>query len=187
MDTLIILGLGILIMLARMIDVTIGTLRVISVIDGRMKTAFMLGFIEVMVWLVVISMTLERVKETPILAFFFALGFSLGNVLGIYAERHIPLGNLTLRIVGGQEVQVIAQEIRAAGLGATVLKGEGSTGERLMLFSFLRKSMLSKVLAILKPRQDRIFYTLDYGGSANRVLVPAADQPRSARRLFRRK
>lgn len=45
------LGIGVLIMLARMVDVTIGTLRVISVIDGRMKTSFLLGFVEVIVWL----------------------------------------------------------------------------------------------------------------------------------------
>lgn len=48
MDTL---GVGLLIMLARISDVTIGTLRVISVIDGRMKVSFMLGFFEVIIWL----------------------------------------------------------------------------------------------------------------------------------------
>ncbi|HSP41904.1 MAG TPA: DUF5698 domain-containing protein, partial [Luteolibacter sp.] len=101
MDWLTSLGVGVLIMLARMVDVTIGTLRVISVIDGRMKTSFLLGFVEVVVWLSVISVTLGMIQENPWLGLFFALGFSLGNVLGIVVEQRIPLGNLTLRAVGG--------------------------------------------------------------------------------------
>ena len=172
MEYLPLLGVGLLIMIARMTDVTIGTLRVISVIDGRMKTAFFLGFVEVIIWLSVITLTLEKIEASPVLAFFFALGFSLGNVLGIIVERRIPLGNLTLRLVGGEEVRAIATEIRETGLGATVLKGEGATGERLMLFCFLPKKMLPKVLTILKPRRERVFYTLDYGGSSKPRAPP---------------
>jgi uncharacterized protein YebE (UPF0316 family) len=82
-------GIGVLIMLARMVDVTIGTLRVISVIDGRMKISFILGFVEVVVWLSVISLTLGLIGENPWLGLFFALGFSVGNVLGILVERRI--------------------------------------------------------------------------------------------------
>lgn len=174
-------------MLARMVDVSIGTLRVISVIDGRMKTAFALGFVEVLVWLSVITLTLDKIQTSPVLGFFFALGFSLGNVLGIYVERRIPLGNLTLRVVGSAEVREIADEIRATGLGATVLKGEGSTGERLMLFCFLPKKYLPRVMSILQPRRERVFYTLDYGGSSNRILLPATSLPTNPRRFFKRK
>lgn len=187
MDMLPLFGLGLLIMIARMVDVTIGTLRVISVIDGRMKTAFCLGFIEIIVWLSVISLTLEKIQASPLLGFFFALGFSLGNVLGIAVERRIPLGNLTLRVVGGDEVRTIASEIRESGLGATVLKGEGSSGERLMLFCFLPKKMLRHILNILEPHKQNVFYTLDYGGSSNRVLIPATALPASPRRFFKRK
>lgn len=174
-------------MLARIIDVTVGTLRVISVIDGRLKMAFILGFVEVVIWLSVISLTLEKVGQEPLLALFFALGFSLGNVLGIVVERKIPMGNLTLRLVGAEEVRDIAAQIREAGLGATVLRGEGRAGERLMLFCFMPKRELGKVQAILKPFRERVFYTLDYGGSSNKVLLPQSAQPAGPRRFFKRK
>lgn len=186
MDWFTLLGSGLLIMLARMVDVSIGTLRVISVIDGRLKTSFALGFIEVIIWISVISFTLGEIGEHPYLAVFFALGFSLGNVLGILVERRIPLGNLTLRVVGGEEVRTIAEAIRDVGLGATVIKGEGRSGERLMLFCFMPKQYLSKVMPILKPLRETVFYTLDYGGSSNRILLPSNAQPSGLRRLKRK-
>jgi len=182
------LGVGVLIMLARMLDVSIGTLRVISVIDGRMKTSFALGFVEVTIWLSIISLTLNKIQEDPILALFFALGFSIGNVLGIFLERKIPLGNLTLRLVGSVEiVQDIARQIREAGLNATVLRGEGRDGERLMLFSFMPKKRLNPVMKILRPVRDKVFYTFDYGGTSNKVLLPSSAQPVSSLRFFKRK
>ena len=187
MELLLDIGLGLLIMLARMVDVTIGTLRVISVIDGRLKTSFALGFLEVIIWLSVISVTLDQIARQPLLVVFFALGFSLGNVLGILLERRIPLGNLTLRAVGGEEVRELASRIRELGLGATVLKGEGHFGERLMLFSFMPKRLLPRVMTHLKPLREHIFYTLDYGGSSNRILLPRTHQPTNPRRFFKRK
>lgn len=187
MDFLTLVIAGTLIMLARVADVTIGTLRVISVIDGRLKTSFALGFVEVMIWLSVISVTLAKIQENPLLGLFFAFGFSLGNVLGILVERKIPLGNLTLRLVGNEDVRTIAKGIRDLGLGATVIPGEGRSGERLMLFTFMPKKMLPKVMEVITPWRDHVFYTLDYGGSSNRVLLPLSAQPAGPRRFFKRK
>lgn len=187
MDLLSILGTGLLIMLARTVDVTIGTLRVISVIDGRMRTAFILGFVEVIVWIAVISVTLEQITEQPALALFFALGFSLGNVLGIFVERKIPLGNLTLRIVGGEEVRELAPKIRDLGLNATLLRGEGRSGENTMMFCFMPKAALKQVMPLVEPIRERVFFTLDYGGTSNRVLLPRSAQSAPPGRFFKRK
>ncbi len=187
MDILQTIAVGILIMLARMADVTIGTLRVISVIDGRMKVSFLLGFIEVVIWLSVISLTLTRIEENPWLGLFFALGFSIGNVLGIVVERRIPLGNLTLRVVGGDEVRELAGQLHEVGLSTTLLKGEGRSGERNMLFCFMPKGRLGKVQPLLKPLRERIFYTLDYGGVSNQVLMPRTKTPPGRRRSPLRK
>jgi len=180
-------GIGLLIMLARMADVTIGTLRVISVIDGRMKTSFLLGFFEVVIWLSVISMTLGRIEENPWFGLFFALGFSIGNVLGILVERRIPLGNLTLRAVGGDSIRELAAALHEKGLRTTLLKGEGHSGENNMLFCFMPKRALGKAMPLIKGLGDQVFYTLDYGGVSNKVLMPRTQSPPSRRRSPLRK
>lgn len=187
MDPLQTFGIGLLIMLARMCDVTIGTLRVISVIDGRMKVSFLLGFLEVVIWLSVISITLTHIENNPWLGLFFALGFSIGNVLGILVERRIPLGNLTLRVVGGDDVRTLATELHDCDLSTTLLKGEGRSGEKNMLFCFMPKAALSKVMPLLKARRGQFFYTLDYGGMSNKVLMPRTKTAPSQRRSPLRK
>ena len=187
METLEIIGFGLLVVVARAADVTAGTLRMISVVDGRLRTSFALGFVEVLVWLSVTAVVFESITQEPILGLFYAFGFSLGNVIGILVERALPLGNLSLRVVGGDDVREVAKQIRDLGLGATLVKGEGRDGERLLLFSFMPKRQLKPVLAILKPVRERIFYTLDYGGSSNKILAPVGYRPANPRRFFKRK
>ena len=81
--------LGVIIFFARIIDVSVGTLRTISIIQGRTKMAFYLGFIEISMWLAVLSAVLKKVMENPMLAIFYAAGFSTGNVVGILIEKNL--------------------------------------------------------------------------------------------------
>ena len=96
-------------------------------------------------------------------------------------------GNLTLRVVGGDELRTLAEQIRDLGLGATIVRGEGRAGERLLLFCFMPKKCLRKVKPHLEAISDRVFYTLDYGGSSNKILLEQSAQPASPRRFFKRK
>lgn len=134
-----------------------------------------------------ISLTLTRIEENPLFGFFFALGFSLGNVFGILLERRIPLGNLTLRVVGREEVRELAGQLQDLGLRTTLLKGEGKTGEKNMMFCFMPKRILPKVQPLLRSHRDEIFYTLDYGGISNKVLLPRTKAAPSQRRSPLRK
>ena len=88
------LGLGILIFLARVADVTLGTVRTMSIVQGRTKMSFFLGFVEISMWLAVISAVISKIATSPILGFFYALGFSTGNVVGIMIERKLAFGNI---------------------------------------------------------------------------------------------
>lgn len=72
---------GIAIFLARIIDVSLGTLRTISIIQGRTWVSFWLGFGEIIIWLWVISTVIPQIKDIPILAIFYAFGFTFGNMV----------------------------------------------------------------------------------------------------------
>ncbi len=117
------------------------------------------------------------------------MGFleTIGVGLLIVIARAVDVTIGTIRVIGGDEVRTIAAKIREAGLGATVMRGEGRDGERNVLFSFMPKRELRGILPILTANRDRIFYTLDYGGSSNRILLPRSVQPASPRRFFKRK
>ena len=79
--------LGLLIFLARVVDVSLGTIRTIVIVQGKTLVAFVLGFIEVLIWITIVSTVVHRITETPVLVLFYALGFATGNVVGIIMER----------------------------------------------------------------------------------------------------
>ena len=85
--------LGVLVFSSRVVDVSLGTMRTICIVQGRSKTAFVLGFFEVTLWLLVLSSVMNEILLRPVLMVFYALGFSTGNVVGIRLERKIGFGH----------------------------------------------------------------------------------------------
>ncbi len=158
--------MGFLIMGLRVVDVSVGTLRMISVVNSRIKLSFLLGFVEVSVWLLVISSTLKMVQDNLILGVFYVLGFSMGNVIGILIEERLQLGNLTLRVFSPTELGM-ADKIRKLGYGATVFEGKGKDGAVELIFSFIPRKALKEIMPLIGDN-PKIFYTFDYGGYSNK-------------------
>ena len=95
---------------ARIVDVSIGTVRTIVTVQGRTRLAFALGFMEVTLWVTIISMIVAKIHTAPLLAVFYGLGFATGNVVGIALERKIALGHLALRVFTRKASRPIATE-----------------------------------------------------------------------------
>ena len=90
--------IGFLIFIARIGDVSIGTVRTIVTVQGRSVLAFSLAIFELLIWITVVSTVIHKIKDQPILALFYALGYATGNVVGIAVERKIALGIIVLRV-----------------------------------------------------------------------------------------
>jgi uncharacterized protein YebE (UPF0316 family) len=178
---------GVLVFLARVTDVTMGTMRTISIVQGRTKTAFILGFFEVSMWLVVISMVVQRILEKPILGVFYALGFSTGNVVGIMLERRLGFGHMTLRIISPHRGREIADELRASGFAVTIFKGEGLTGPVILLYVVCRRKDLHHILPIVKKIDPDSFHITEQAGDVSKVCAPFAQQPTGWRAVFKKK
>jgi len=119
---------GLVVFLLRIVDVSLGTIRTISTVQGRTRTAFLLGFVEVSMWLAVIAAIVSRVAERPILGVFYALGFSTGNVAGILIERKLAFGHTVLRVFARQKGEKLASTLRSAGHAVTSFEGKGRPG-----------------------------------------------------------
>jgi len=179
--------LGIVIFLARVADVTMGTMRTISIVQGRTKVAFLLGFIEVSMWLVVISAVIHRIAEKPILGVFYALGFSTGNVVGILLERRIGFGHMVLRIITPRAGRMMAEKVRAAGFGVTTFQGEGLSGPVTMLYVVCRRRDLPRVIQMARSIEPDAFYITEQAGSVSRIYRPFMSSPTGWRAIFKKK
>src|SRR6185436_9900942 len=87
-----------LIFLARMCDVTLGTLRNVFISKGLRRIVPMLGFFEVLIWLISIRYIMRNL-DNPMCYIGFASGFAMGTYVGMGIERRLALGMQVLRII----------------------------------------------------------------------------------------
>ncbi|MDA0348517.1 MAG: DUF5698 domain-containing protein [Verrucomicrobia bacterium] len=153
--------LAVVVFFSRVLDVSIGTIRTISTIQGRMVLAFVLGLFEVSIWLVVIATVVNTVMERPWLLIFYALGFSTGNVVGIVLERKLALGHSILRIFTGKHGQLIGSTLRENGFRVTSYTGEGASGPVNELHVVCERRLLTKALNLVQTIDPEIFYVCE--------------------------
>ncbi len=141
---------GILVFLARIVDVSMGTFRTLMTVQGRMVIAFLLGFVEVIIWVFVVSTVVSQLRESPVLVLFYALGFACGNVVGILVEGKLALGNIALNVISTKGGSVLASALRAAGQPVTVFAGMGMSGPVEQLFMVCQRRDIKRLLSIVK-------------------------------------
>jgi len=154
--------LPILIFFARVIDVSIGTVRIIFISKGFKFLSFILGFFEVLVWLIAIQQLWSNLNN-PWLYFAYALGFATGNYVGIWIDEKLSIGTVLLRIIIKKHFHKLLRELKANNYPATVIDcySEDERTDVKMIFSVIRRKDLRKVLKILNGVNPSAFYTTE--------------------------
>jgi uncharacterized protein YebE (UPF0316 family) len=179
---------GLAVFLSRVTDVTLGTMRTISIVQGRTVTAFALGFMEISLWLAVVSVVLNQVMNKPILAVFYALGYSTGNVVGILMERKIAFGTVVLRVITSKNAERMACRIRECGCAVTTFHGEGMAGPVIELYVVCKRRLVNRLIAIVKQIEPDVFYITEQAGTvSSKLLFPAVANPTGWRAVFKKK
>jgi len=80
-----------LIVLARIIDVSLDTIRMVSVVQGRRAFAAVLGFFEAVVYVCAVAKVLLNMNQ-PVYALAYGLRFATGTYLGMLIEQWLAFG-----------------------------------------------------------------------------------------------
>jgi len=168
------LGMGVLIFVARIVDVSIGTLRVSSIIQGRTRAAFMLGFIETGMWVFIIASVIERIADNPIIGVFYALGFSTGNVVGIMLDRKMAYGNMVVRAFVPSDGEKIAKAIYDDGFGVTLFQGKGIKGPVTEVCVVCRRGEIRQITDTIETMWPGAFYVTEHAGVVSGINRPIA-------------
>jgi uncharacterized protein YebE (UPF0316 family) len=164
--------LGVLIFLARIIDVSVGTLRTISIIQGRTKVAFFLAFIETSVWLIVLSEVLPKVVAEPLLGVFYAFGFATGNVVGILVEKRLAMGYTNFRVITTKFAKEITNSLREKGFAVTNFEGHGKDGMVTEIYVVSDRKNLPLLIKIVKEIEPEAFYIAEQAGIVSKIRRP---------------
>ncbi|MEW6200300.1 MAG: DUF5698 domain-containing protein [Planctomycetota bacterium] len=173
------------IIVARVADVSLGTIRTIMVVQGRRGLAFILGFFELLIWLSVVSRVILHIHEQPVYAAAYAFGFALGNYVGVTMESRLALGRQVVRIItrSGPE---LAAGLRTAGFRVTQFDGHGRDGPVQELCVEVERRATGNVLAQARAGDPKCYYTVDDIRSTSSVDIRMSE-PTGWRTILKKK
>ena len=179
--------LGVAIFFARIVDVSLGTLRTISIVHGRKWMAFWIGFFEIIIWLTVVSTVIYKVKETPVLGIFYAFGFATGSMVGIQMEKWLALGDIILRVISRENPDALAATMRGAGYAVTTFQGQGKSGPVVELYIVCRRRDLKELLRFIHEIEPNAFYVTEQTGSVSKIYRPVLQPLTGWRSVLKKK
>lgn len=149
-----------LIITARIVDVSLGTLRIIYLSKGYKALSAVLGFFEVLIWLLAITRFFANLENwASYIA--YPLGFAVGIFIGMKIEERIAMGQQLVRIITRKDAFDLIAALREKGYSVTALKAEGSQGEVGVLYSVVNRKNLSDYVRIIKSFNPNAFYTIE--------------------------
>jgi len=158
----------ILIVLARVCDVTLGTLRTVSVIHGRRHLALTLGFFEVLIWIFVVSRVVTSATTEPLYGLAYAVGFACGNYLGITIERRLAMGQQVMRVFT-RHPGAVATALRVEGHRVTIFPGEGRDGPVWLLYIQTNRKRIKDLADRARALDAKCFYVVEDVRAASSV------------------
>ncbi len=136
------------IMFARIIDVSLGTLRMLNVVKGHKYRAALLGFVEVLIWIAAMRFIFQNLDNIwNILG--YSTGFAIGTIVGVSIENKFGTGYLQIYIISKYHTDKIADKLRSMKIGATIMPGEGRrSGVAVIVLIILAKRRYEIIKAI---------------------------------------
>jgi uncharacterized protein YebE (UPF0316 family) len=160
-----------LIFLSRIADVSLGTVRLIFVSRGMKYVAPLVGFFEVLIWILVIGQIMQHLSN-PICYIAYAGGFATGNFIGILIAEKLSLGLAMIRIITPKEIDGFTDCLREKRYGVTCIEGQGANGPVQVVFTIVQRREVDAVVELITRLNPQAFYTVEDVDFAERGVFP---------------
>ncbi|HRZ39940.1 MAG TPA: DUF2179 domain-containing protein [Candidatus Omnitrophota bacterium] len=158
--------LPLLIFVGRLTDMSMDTIRIMLLSRGQKVLAPIIGFFQVLIWLLAIQQIFLNL--TNVFCYLaYAAGFSGGTFLGMIIEEKIAIGYQVLRIITRKEASELVAFLREQGYGVTVVDGQGINGKVNLIYTIVKRSEIRRVIDIVKQFNPKAFYTVEDVKSVN--------------------
>jgi len=164
-----------LIFLARMCDVTLGTLRNVFISKGLRHVVPVLGFFEVLIWLISIRQIMQHLDNVMCYVS-FAGGFSMGTYVGLKIESRLALGVQVIRIITNQESGELIQALQKENIGITVINGQGAKGPVKIIFTIAHRKDIEIIRELINMHNPQAFYSIEDVRAANQGVFRKGEE-----------
>ncbi len=194
METFIINNLGIssevfgyivlpaLIFMARVMDVSLATMRVMFIMNGARKWAPFLGFFEALIWLLAIGQIIQNISNVySYIA--YAGGYASGTYLGMLLESRIAMGKMVVRVITKQDIAELINWLLEEGYRYNAVESHDHEGNASLIFTVVPRSKIDKFLQAVRYFQPDAYYTVE---SIKRVSDDDSIQQKRPKNAFSR-
>jgi uncharacterized protein YebE (UPF0316 family) len=149
-----------LIFFARVLDVSIGTVKLIMIGRGHRGWAPFLSFVEVLVWITALAEIIKNLTN-PVNYVAYAGGFAFGTYVGMWLDERLKLGNIMVTIITRQDCELMLERLKLFKFPYTHLNASGEDGPVSMIFSIIRRKRLNRFLGLIHEVDPKAFYMLE--------------------------
>ncbi|NEZ47051.1 DUF2179 domain-containing protein [Clostridium niameyense] len=160
----------IFIFVAKILEVSLMTIRTVLITRGEKLYGSIIGFIEVTIWLYVTSSVLSGIKDDPIRMVVYALGFTCGNYLGCVIEEKLAIGLLTINVIASEkDGKKLAEILRDKNVGVTIIDAEGKVDQKKMLIIHAKRKNREQIIRTIEESNINAMISINdiktvYGG-----------------------
>jgi uncharacterized protein YebE (UPF0316 family) len=141
--------------LAKIVEISIQSLKTVMMVKGQRAKAAMLGFVECMIWGLVISTLVTTLGDNIVLLVFYCSGYALGLFIGSSIENKIAIGTSNLELIANDDsTKKITTYLKEKGRGYTVFEGHGSIDKMNMIFIVLPRKETPRILKEIRACCD---------------------------------
>ena len=148
------------IFIIRIIDVSLGTVRTMVTVKGKNSIAALIGFIEMLIWFIVVKEAMNDSNSSILIAISYALGFATGTYIGGYISGRFIKTNLTLQVISTKYEKLI-EKLRKSNYAVTVIDIEGKNDTSKMLMLQIPSSKLEAIRNIITKIDRKAFVMVD--------------------------
>jgi uncharacterized protein YebE (UPF0316 family) len=152
--------LPLLIFVARIADVSLQTMRIIFTSKGKKLLAPLVGFFEVLIWLLAIGQLMRNLTNIPCYLAYGG-GFAMGNYVGLLIEEKLAVGTVLLRVITQDDPSSLIAHLSKKNYGVTSIDGLGVRGKVSILLLVIRRIDLKQIARDVLNFNPKAFYTIE--------------------------
>jgi len=164
--------LPLLIFLARILDVSLGTVRIVFVSRGLKYLAPVVGFFEVIIWLLAIRVIMQNLNNVACYIAYGA-GFGMGTFIGLQIEKWLAIGTSIIRIITQKEATELISHLKSEAYGVTSMDAQGVKGKVHVLYLIIRRHDFKNVAEIIRKFNPNAFYTVEDVRLVSKGIFPS--------------
>lgn len=168
--------LPLIIFFSRVCDVSLGTLRHVFISKGYRQIVPLLGFFEVLIWIVVVAQVMKNLNNIACYLA-WAGGFATGTYVGLRIEERLALGLQVIRIITNQNSDLLIKALKEKNHGVTILDAQGGVGPVKMIFTIIKRKNVRSVEKLIAQHNPTAFYSIEDIKKSNQgVFTPVPPQ-----------